>query len=931
MTTQASSMTRRSFIKTVAGVAFTVNVIPVTALRAAVSDANVSLNNQGWSAGPGKARYRIDGLAKVTGERVYARDFHASAMPGWPKSEQPVMIVRATHMERLFTGLDLELLPVGAEPIKVLYGDVITDEIVRPNGIERDVELDRREEVLRGQIKLPDDIRWPFIVPRGARANYYGQPVAFMIFASRAAFRAANKIVQFNPAFQIYLGEAPSQPNDPIQPLANFVRVANPEGGEDDFSYVRNSYAHNGLEADYDKLVGYYRSTIDLDIDSGKWKTYSAKCTMQAMDPMFMEPESGLAWYDWRTQALNLVVGTQSPEHDVSDTLAMLAGPKPPVAVRKVNLVSCYPGGGFGGRDKSVFTLNLAIAAVYGDGKPIRLAYNRFEQFQAGLKRHACDLTEKLAMDDQGNIQALSVNMAFDSGGRKNLSPYVAQLAGLCAGGSYDIPKAAIYSAATFSTNVSAGSQRGFGGPQAFFAIESLLDEAARDIGQTPFDLRRRNILSEGDKTVVGGPIKEKLRLADILDEAEAHPVWQNREEARARWQKEGLRYGVGYAMSMEAYGTSGDGLVGFVEINEDGSLAVRTDAVDMGNGSATTLAVSTAGTLGGNAASIEMGDPNLFDQLHMKFGSKNGNWDDPDWTKKSVSSSSACLTAFHQVHAVEQASQVLFDTAIMPAARRLWVEPNIQAADTHWDEGLLHGSRMSKKLTPLSLKSLAADIYDTDKNVRASLVHAYFQEIWAEADFMIGGLRTFRWAIDGLALYKVGSPLPELIRRTDGEYPSDASARYNRTTFAPCGNLIGLTVDGKSGEVVVRKSVSILNAGRIITEGLVSGQSQGGVAMAIGYTLMEDMPPGPDGPAGGDWNLNRYHVPMARDVALRDQELITLPPLEGDRTAKGIAEAVMCSVAPAISNALYDATGRRFRDLPITAAKIREALLSNG
>jgi hypothetical protein len=492
------------------------------------------------------------------------------------------------------------------------------------------VELDRREEVLRSQIDLPGDIRWPFIVPRGKRANFYGQPVAFMILASRAAFRAANKIVQFNPTFQIYEGAAPFQPNDLIQPLTNFVRVAGPAGGEDVFSYARN-----GWDADYKENADRFRWFIDQEIDSGEWKTYSAKCTMQAMDPMFMEPESGLAWYDARSQTLNLVVGTQSPEHDVSDTLAMFAGPNSPVAVKTVNLVSCYPGGGFGGRDKSVFTLNLAIAAAYGDGKPVRLAYDRFEQFQAGLKRHACDLTEKLAMDGQGNIQALSVDMAFDGGGRRNLSPYVAQLAGLCAGGSYDIPKAAIFSAAKYSTNVSGGSQRGFGGPQAFFAIESLLDEAARDIGQTPFALRRRNILGEGGKTVVGGPIKEKLRLGEILDRAEKHPVWQDRETERAHWSKQGLRYGVGYAMSMEAYGTSGDGLVGYVEINKDGSLAVRTDAVDMGNGSAMTLAVTTAGALGGNAASIEMGDPNLFDRLEMKFGSKNGDWSDPDWTRK--------------------------------------------------------------------------------------------------------------------------------------------------------------------------------------------------------------------------------------------------------------------------------------------------------
>lgn len=925
MSKHALPMTRRSFIKTVAGVAFTVNVIPVGALAADESDADVNLANlgisgtEGWSAAPGKARYRIDGIAKVTGKRVFARDFHAWAMPGWPDGEQPVMIVRAFDVERVFKGLDLDLLPPGAQPSKVLYGDVVNNVVVRPSGIEHDPDLDRREEILRGEVDLPSDIEWPFIVPRGQPANFYGQPVAFLIFASRAAFNAAQKAVQFNPAFQLYEGEGPPKPVFPFQPLTNFVRVADPLGGEDIFSYAKN-----GWDKDYNAVAGRYRAAIDREIESGKWKTYRASCSMRAMDPMFMEPESGLGWYDAASKSLNLVVGTQSPEHDISDTLAMFAGPNPPVVVETVNLVSCYPGGGFGGRDKSVFTLNLALAAAYGDGMPIRLAYNRFEQFQAGLKRHACELTEELAVDDKGRLQALSINMSFDGGGRKNLSPYVAQLAGLCAGGSYNIPQAAIFSDAYYSTNISGGSQRGFGGPQAFFAVETLIDEVAADNGWDPFALRRANILHEGGKTVVGGPITEKLRLGEILDLAEQNPLWRNREHERARWREQGLLYGVGYAMSMQAYGTSGDGLVGYVEIKPDGSLEVRTDAVDMGNGSATTLAVTPGEMLGNNAASIEMGDPNLFDQLKMSTSS-DGNWGIDNWTKKSVGSSSACLTAFHQVHAVEQASQVLFDTAILPAARRLWQVPNLQAGQTRWAEGKL--TAPGSGLPPLSMAELAQDIH-ANGGMRAALVHAYFQEVWVEADYQVGQDH-FRWAVDGLGLYPVGSDTPVLIRRNNkgARYPSEASARFTRTTFAPCGNLIGLTVDPRSGEVVVRKSVSVLNAGRIITEGLVSGQSQGGVAMAIGYTLLEDMPPGPTGPALGDWNLNRYHVPMARDVALHDQELITLEPLPGDRTAKGIAEAVMCSVAPAISNALYDATGRRFRELPITPEKVRAAL----
>lgn len=920
MTQFKSSMTRRSFVKTVAGVAFTVNVIPAGLLRADENSAIAALGdeNQGWSAEPGKASYRIDGLAKVTGQRIYARDFHAWTMPGWPKGEQPVMIIRAINVEKPFVGLDLGLLPDEAKSAKVLYGDEIANKVSRPSGVEHDLDVDRREDILRGETNLPGDIHWPFIVPRGRSADFYGQPVAFLICPSRKVFRAVEKAVQFNPAFQIYTGKAMPKPGMVLQPLTDYVRVADPAGGDDVISYARN-----GWDANYEIDAEVYRRRIKREIGSGKWKRYCADCSMQAMDPMFMEPESGLAWYDGSSLSLTLVVGTQSPEHDVSDTLAMFAGPQNPVMVKTVNLVSCFPGGGFGGRDKSIFTLNLALAAAYGGGRPVRLAYDRFEQFQAGLKRHACELSAKLAVDDRGKIQAIAVDMNFDGGGRKNLSPYVAQLAGLCAGGSYDIPKAAISSQAEYSVNVSGGSQRGFGGPQAFFAIETLLDDVARDNGWNPIELRRRNILSQGDKTVVGGPITEALRLDEILSLAEQHSLWRDRDSTRQFWSQRNLLYGVGYAMSMQAYGTSGDGLVGYVEINQDGSLTVRTDAVDMGNGSATTLAVTTGRHLGNNAIAIEMGDPNLFSQLQMT--TTNGTWGDPGWTKKATGSSSACLTAFHQVHAVEQASKVLFDTAILPAARRLWRADGITAQQTQWTDRALTAPRFG--LPPLSLRDLAADIYGGGDNVRASLVHAYFQEFWVEADYTVPKSGQFHWPIDGAALFTVGAAQPTLVRRANGRYPDDASARYARTTFAPCGNLLALTVDGKSGEVVVRSSVSILNAGRIIIPGLVAGQSQGGVAMAIGYTLLEDMPPGPEGPALGNWNLDRYHVPMARDVALKGQELITLAPLPGDRTAKGIAEAVMCSVAPAISNALYDATARRFRDLPITSAKIREAL----
>lgn len=929
-----SGMSRRTFLKSVAGAAIMINILPLASCQVADNSFNENSSqiaasspvkqstsgNSGWMGAPGKANYRIDGLAKVTGQKVYARDYHAKDMPGWPGSELLAMIIRAIDVEHVFMGLDLSFLPPEFSPSRIIYSEMLDDTIVLTNNIGHDLDLDHIEDELRQSIKLPHDIKYPFIVPREKLADFYGQPVAFLIFPSRSAFLGAKKRLQFNTDIQKYgIEKTHESVGKPVQPITNYVRVAGEGNNHDVFSYVLNGKNRKEYNPQADK----YRKDIQNEIDSSNWNVYSSKFSMEAMDPMFMEPEAGIAWYDADTLTLNLVLGTQSPDGDIKEAISMFKDSESKIQIETVNLYSCYPGGGFGGRDKSMFTMNLIVAAAFAGGQPVRLAYDRFEQFQAGFKRHACKGNEQLAFDNSGKLQAMVTNMEFDSGGRKNLSPYVAQLAALCAGGSYVIPKSAIHSQAVYSQNISGGSQRGFGGPQAFFIIESLMDEAAADLGMDPFSIRRANLLTKGDKTVVGGPINQSLRLHDILDRAESHSLWQNRAADQAQWKEKGLSYGVGFAMSIQAYGTSGDGVIGYVGIDEQGRLEVKTNAVDMGNGSATTLAVVPASVLGSNASSIEMGNANLFTQLDMNTDRKK-SWDSHDWTPKGVGSSSACLTALHQVHAVVQASQVLFDTAIFPAAKEIWGEEasSLKSDQVTWqDEQLV---ALDGRFNPLTLQAISKHIYANNR-VRAALVHAFFQGSWAEATFAINGTQT--WQIDGLGLYRAGSSDISLYRRQSVKHPDDDARRYSRTVFAPCGNLIALTVDPNTGNVKIRASVSVLNAGKIITEGLVSGQSQGGVAMAIGYTLLESTPPGLEGPAKGDWNLHRYHVPLAGDVAWENQELITLEPEEGETTARGIAEAVMCSVAPAISNALFDATDKRFRDLPITSEKIKEAL----
>ena len=91
--------------------------------------------SQSWSGRPGNARYRIEGVEKVTGQKIYARDFRARDMKGWPAHERVATILRVTDVTRLFAGIDLSMLPKALQPLTCVTGDMLTaDKIVPPYG-----------------------------------------------------------------------------------------------------------------------------------------------------------------------------------------------------------------------------------------------------------------------------------------------------------------------------------------------------------------------------------------------------------------------------------------------------------------------------------------------------------------------------------------------------------------------------------------------------------------------------------------------------------------------------------------------------------------------------------------------------------------------------------------------------------------------------
>lgn len=932
-----------------------VNPVPFLARMAEAAEgapAGAGAGPNGWSGAPGAARYRIDGLAKVLGEKIYARDFRARDMNGWPQRERMALVVRANTADQPFLGLDLSVLPQELQP----------DLVVDAERLAADSVSDLYPDT------SPAGRPAGMLVAKGNVPAYFGQPLALLLFRDAATYRRAYRILQFNPAVVRYGGRVGKFPvATPYSPPTYLTRYVDDTGTEK-FSQVQNGVTNPySTQTPADVEAAAWRKRIVEDFTASGWKEYKSACTTQVLDPMFMEPEAGLGWYDRSnpgSPTLRLVLGTQATNGDVSDALnSLFSQPQCPYQVKAVDLISCYPGGGFGGRDVSPFAPLVMIAAVYSDG-PVRLANDRFAQFQSGLKQLGASIFQSLLVDAGGKFQAINTNQVLVAGGKNNYSQWVAELAGYCAGGGYVIPRVIVDAIAQPTDGVVAGSMRGFGGPQAAFALETLIDEIAADLGRDAIDLRRQNALKEGDRTVTGTPLTEPMRIVEILDRARQSPLWTGREAEKKRRSAGGRLYGVGFALANQAYGTGGDGVMAAVALSPEGALTVSTNCVDMGNGSATTLALSTAAALGANAAAVRMGEVTMFGALKLSSSPPGAAspatlaaqrlgvavlhgkmerlvervaphsaaaaaalWNNPFYTKSFAMSSSACLTAFHQVHAVEQASAVLFRTAVWPAAAAIW---GIDAGGDGWKQARwVDGKLVTLNRPPLALGLIAASLHDGG-GIAATMVHAFYAGAWVNAAYQVGEVRD-RWAIDGLSTRKAKATDWEFHPRSETVPPPPGSQNYGRSLYAPSGTLAAVEVESASGKVSLVHLRTILDAGTVRQADLLSGQFQGGTAMGVGSALLEELPLGRGGAGDGDWNLNRYHVALASDLPLDRIELELLPPTAAGAPGKGIAEAVLCPVAPAIANAVAHATGRRFRSLPITPAKVLEALNQGG
>ncbi|MDQ3513795.1 MAG: xanthine dehydrogenase family protein molybdopterin-binding subunit [Chloroflexota bacterium] len=260
------------------------------------------------------------------------------------------------------------------------------------------------------------------------------------------------------------------------------------------------------------------------------------------------------------------------------------------VPLHRVDVVPMPVGGGFGG--KFVLIEPLVAAAAVAVGRPVLLQFNRMEDFLAANPAPGCEITLKVGATKDGTITALESRMTFESGA---LGGSPLQIAAILMGGYYRFPNLEIRGYEVLTNRSKMGAYRAPGAQQGTLAIESVIDELARELGMDPMAFRLQNCVVEGDARP-NGNAWPRIGLRQTLEALEAHPAWQGREEARAKGRGVGIAVG-GWPGGVEP-------ATAVCRLDADGKMTVVLGSVDL-NGTNTTFSQIAAETFGLGAEDI--------------------------------------------------------------------------------------------------------------------------------------------------------------------------------------------------------------------------------------------------------------------------------------------------------------------------------------
>ncbi len=499
--------------------------------------------------------------------------------------------------------------------------------------------------------------------------------------------------------------------------------------------------------------------------------------------------------------------------------------------VSKLRVTASEIGGGFGGKTV-VYLEPLALALSRKACQPVKMVMSRTDVFKATGPTSGAKLWVKVGATRDGRIVAAEALLKYQAGAFQG-SPV--QPGCMCAFAPYDIDNVRVIGFDVVVNRPKVAAYRAPGGPIAEFAVESVIDEIAKQLQLDPIEFRLKNAAKEGTKAAYG-PKFGPIGLVQTLEAARASEHYRTPLKAN---QGRGIASGFWFNIGGETCAA--------LNLGEDGSVTLVAGTPDVG-GSRASLAMMAAEELG---IAFEKVRPLIGDTSSLGFTFLTGG------SRVTFSSGMAVVEAARDV--IRQ---------LCERAAKIW---EIGVDQVIWEDG--HARTISGDGKNLSLAALAKTMGKT------------------------GGPITGNAAINA-----------------QGAGPSLAT------------HLVDVEVDRETGKVTILRYTAIQDAGKAVHPSYVEGQMQGGAVQGIGWALNEEYIYDDKGRLQNAGFLD-YRVPVCSDVPMIDAIIVEVPNPRHPYGVRGVGETPIVPPMGAIANAVGNALGIRFTDLPMSPPRVLKAI----
>jgi 4-hydroxybenzoyl-CoA reductase alpha subunit len=539
------------------------------------------------------------------------------------------------------------------------------------------------------------------------------------------------------------------------------------------------------------------------------------------------------------------------------------------IQANKLNIIRPYLGGGFGA--KSGAAIDAALCAGFltmRTGRPVKIIHSREEEFGNTRGREPLITYFKTGAKKDGTLVAMECKHISNAGAYFDMSGVdCRQDVGI-----FDLvlrcPNVKYEGYVVYTNTIPSGSFRGLTNNAFTFGQHCHMDMLARDLGMDVTDLYLKNARQKGDVTTAKYRL-DSCGISECIHRVVETSGWKDK---RGKLPK---NRGIGFAMASHTCGSTGSSPGAFdisemiVKVDDQGDVRVLSGRGETGQGATTMIVMCVAEELGLALGDISINE--LTDTDIIPFD--RGNY----------ASRGTILQGNAAVAAAQDVKQQLFEVV----ANKL--EVNV-------DDLEAKNGRIFAKGVP-------------GKGMT-------FKE----------AVKTYEASGRRLPLIGRGHHIPptETTDMKTGE--GNLSAAYGLGA-----RVVEVEVDTETGQVKILSTVAADDCGKVINPLILNGQAQGGLLQNIGMALFEGIQYDEKGKVVNA-SFSDYRFPTVWQSPTNSKQIWveTIDP-HGPYGAKGIAEVVALGWAPAIANAIYDAIGIRFRELPISPEKILNALKETG